>query len=285
MALNDFESSAARGQPVYLVQFIYGPEPADYYAYTDGESEVTHDSVVYSALPLTISKITAKGKMERNEVRVVVPRDSDVAEMFRVYPPTQVVTIRIRQGHIANSDDPVDYALGENFPVAWLGRVLEASREGAESTLTCELLSASMKRPGLRRHYQWPCPLALYGSRCQADEVAATTTATVGSITGNAVTLNGGWLPSGTVEKNYVGGSIEWVGSGGTEKRMIMKVESNVVYMAGPPRGLEASDSVSMVLGCGRHEIDCAGLHNNAVNYGGHPFIPTFNPVGKNNHT
>ena len=64
MALNDYESSEERGQPVELYQFIYGENPTDFYAYTNADWQITHDSIDYEPLPLTRDKINSKGKLD-----------------------------------------------------------------------------------------------------------------------------------------------------------------------------------------------------------------------------
>lgn len=308
MAFNNYETSRARQQPVMLYLFVYGVAPDGttpiYLAYTDGESAVTHDGVTYAPLPIKGGEVESSGKMDAREVRVVVPRDSAIADLFRIYPPGRVVTVTLRQGHIPNPDDPGAYAAGENFPVVWLGRVLESSRDGLEATLTCEASSASMKRTGLRRHYQWPCPLVLYGARCQASKAAATTTTTVTAITGNRVTLAEPWqkqvedpppdpLPdphtptfSDIGASNYTGGLLEWRGMDGPEMRTIMRVNAaGQIVLNAPAFDLDVGDEVDVILGCPHTLGGCESLHSNAVNYGGHPFIPSYNPFGKNNHT
>lgn len=308
MAFNEYETSRDRGQPVMLYQFNYGVETDDvtpiYFAYTDGESAVDHGGITYDPLPIRSGSIKSSGSMDTSELQLTVPRNAGVADLFRIYPPGRVVSVTIRQGHIPNGDDPSGFAPGEQFPVVWVGRVMESSRDGAEAKLTCEPSSLSMKRPGLRRHYQWPCPLVLYGSRCQADKPAATTSATVAAVSGNRVTLNDPWQKQVEVPppeplpdpytpvfedigaRNYTSGLIEWQGPDGSEQRMILRVTSaGEVVLSGPATGLSVADTVSVVLGCPHTLPGCETLHDNVVNYGGQPFIPTYNPVYKNNHT
>lgn len=296
MAFNDFETSRDKGQPVDLYQFTYGQttEVVDgesvttllTHNYTDGESAVVLDGVTYSPLPITRSSFSSGGDLENLELEITLPRVSEIADMFRVYPPPQVISVKIRQGHIPNSDDPPGFSSGENFPVAWLGRIVEPKVEGAEVKLTCEAASAAMSRPGLRRHYQWPCPLNLYGTRCRADRDVASSSATVAAISGNRVQLQAGWGIVDVPQKKYVGGYVEWSGSVGPEFASILRVDpSDWLVLSSRPRGLSVADTLTTVLGCNHTLSDCQSLHNNIINYGGQPFIPIFNPVYKNNHT
>lgn len=284
MAYNDFETSADRGQPVHLFQFTYGvasdASPL-YYAYTDAESEVVHGGITYSPLAIRLTTdLKTPGKAERNEARIEAPRTCEVAQLFVGFPSASVVGVKIREGHIPNPEDPAGWADGINFPVVWVGRVLEPSNDGAVTTFTCESAAASMRRLGLRRQYSWACSLVLYGPRCRASKSAATTVATVTVVNGNKLTIPGTWP-----QQNFLGGMIEWTGTHGPESRTIKAVNGSDFTLDGPARFLAAGASVSVVRGCPHTLAACESLHGNVQNYGGQPWIPTENPVGKNNHT
>lgn len=284
MARNDYETSQSAGQPVELFLFTYGTAPDDsplYYAYTDGETEVVHDGITYTPLAIeNKTELRTTGKPERAQIEIEVPRTSDVAGLFIGLPVGNVVAVKIRRGHIPNPDDPGSWASGENFPVAWTGQVIEPVTDGAVMSLTCWSSADSMKRVGLRRRYQWACPLVLYGPRCGASKAAATTSATVSAVNGNKVTITGSFTP-----ENYVGGLVEWQGTKGPESRSIRRISGNEFTLDRPVVDLAPSDTVDVVYGCPRTFDACAALHNNAPRFGGQPFIPTENPVGKNNHT
>lgn len=290
MALNDYETAAERGKPVELYQFTYGLDAGTplTLSYTDSSASITHAGVVYAPLPIKRTAIKSNGKLAAGDVKITVPRSSAIAELFRVYPPRQIVTVKLRQGHVANVDDPSVWALGENFPVAWVGRLLEVRRDRGTAQLTCEPVSASMRRPGLRRHYQWPCPLALYGSRCNAGKEAAKTTAPASALSANRIAFaDAAWIKSGRSAADYVGGLVTWVGEYGVESRSILRTSdaANTLTCDGPVIGLAVADTVTVYLGCPRTLAGCETLHDNVVNYGGQAFIPVgSNPLGKNNH-
>lgn len=275
MGIETYEQGVDLGAPIELFEFVYG-EAGQAFRYTDADTDQTYGGETYTAVAVSRAKIETDGKLDGREVQIEVPIDSDVAELFRIFPPGRVVNAIIRQGHEGDPDN--------EFPVAWTGRVLEALRGEAETTLVCEALSAGMRRPGLRRHYQWSCPLALYGPRCGATKTAIP--AVVDSIAGNQITLVSGWegvyLPT-----NFTGGLIEWVTDTGTESRGVLRIEgTDTVVISGVPLGLEAGDVVDVFLGCPHTLTGCADLHNNVQNYGGQPWIPDgINPFGKNNHT
>lgn len=283
MANNDYESSEDLGQPIKLFEFQYGDD--DFLRYTDAENAVVLGLDTYTPLAISHEKISSSGKMDDSTLSLNVPLNCPIAEVFRAYPPPRVVALTIRNGNVANPDDPVSFADGENFPVAWIGTVDEGSRSGPVTKLTGSTAAQSLNGPGLRMNYQRPCPHALYWGRCGASKAAATESGTVAAASGVRVTLEPGW-EGAREQQSFVGGMVEWTTDLGTESRSIRRVDSgDVLVLAGPVGDLASSDTVSVVLGCRHNVEDCENLHDVIQDYGGHPWIPTENPVYRNNHT
>lgn len=282
MTFAAIDESRHDGQPLELYYFRYGSDAAAFLAYNNGEKDFDYAGDTYVPLPIQRGQVVSSGTLDKSQMKVAVPMNSDIAELFRAYPPGQVVTLTIRAGHINDPD-------GE-FPVVWVGRVLSGARatgfgdDQRKVELNCEPSSTSMRRSGLRRHYQLTCPHVLYGDKCQADKAAATVTGTISALTYNTITLTTGWnLTFGA--KKFVGGLVEWDGAALRERRSIMRVDTNVLTLAGPTTGLAVTDTVDVVLGC-NHQAgatgDCAALHDNILNFGGFPYIPQQNPVHTN---
>lgn len=283
MSLGDFETSRRSGEPVELYKVQHGESVAMYY--TDADLPIQYEGDTYLPHPIERENLESRAKLDRTEMRVTVPLTSPISDLFRIYPPGRVVNITIRQGHVPDPGLPVSWSEGENFPVLFQGRILEARRDENKCDLNCELVSASMKRPGLRRHYQWPCPLVLYGSRCQADKGAGTAAVTVSALTGNTATLASPWIHEGRAGRDYVGGTLSWPGALGWEQRTVLRVEGDELTLDGPLTDLVPGASANVVLGCPHTLEGCRSLHSNAVNFGGHPYIPAgTNPIGKNNY-
>lgn len=282
MTFAAIDESRDQGQPLELYYFRYGSDAAAFIAYCDGETAFDYGGDTYEPLPIQRGQVVASGTLDKSQMKIAVPMSSEIAELFRAYPPGQVVTLVIRGGHRNDPD--------AEFPVVWVGRVLSAARatgfgnDQRKAELACEPSSTSMRRSGLRRHYQLTCPHVLYGDKCQADKEAATVAGTVLSLTYNTLTFEPGWNgPFGV--KKFVGGLVEWDGEVVRERRSILRVDADVVTLAGPTTGLEATDVVDVVLGC-NHQAgasgDCMALHDNILNFGGFPFIPQQNPVHTN---
>jgi hypothetical protein len=271
------ELSRAQGTPATLYHFAYGEDDAAYFAYTDAEQLVTFDGVAYQPLPIMRGSIATQGTLDKAVLDIQLPTTSGLADLYKLYAPTRIVVVIVRQGHVGETD----------WPAIWVGRVINISRTGNQAVLSCEPVSTSMRRPGLRRHYQYGCMHALYGPMCKANRTAATTSSTVSSIAGNVVTLPAGWNGARAAAK-YAGGLLEWTTpEGNTEIRTIMRVIGNGLTINGLPIGLSVGTALLVSLGCAHTMDDCQNLFvetgtglSNIVNYGGQPWIPTVNPIG-----
>lgn len=270
MSFEPIEESRALGEPIYLYLFRYGVAPDAYYAYTDADQPITVGSYTYTPIPIDVDAITASGTLDKSSITIRTPRTTGLAELFRVYPPSQVVTGTIFQGH---ANDPL-----LDFKAIWTGRIISCNREQFEAQFTCEPVSTSLRRNGLRRHYQYGCPHVLYGNGCRANKANATINTTAGNINGTTIALPTGW--NGAIDPiKFVGGLVEFTGANGSQTRTILSANSGAVQVAGVPLGLVPGNNVAVVLGCNHQMNDCTALHNNILNYGGQPWIPTKNPV------
>lgn len=273
MSFNSIESDAERGQPVELYKFVYGTGENAAYRYTNADANIPfaepdQDAKVYIATAIGRESYRSNGKTDNANMNIRVPLTTDVSDLFLSYPPTQPVTVTIRQGH---HGDP-------EFLVVWIGKVLSTAREGDESVLTCSSTIVSTKRPGLKQNYQYGCPYVLFSEECGASMFAATLTAKVVAISNGALTLEAGW--AGTFPyTDFAGGMLRWTTGMGTEYRSILKVSTaGIITFIGVLRGIEVGDTIGIIRGCD-HKMTGCNKHDNINNYGGQPWIPTKNPV------
>jgi hypothetical protein len=282
MAFETQELSRALGTPATLYYFACGEDPDAYFAYTDAEQAITYAAVAYQPIPIMRGSIATQGSLDKAVLDIQLPTESGLAELFKLYAPTRVVTVIVRQGHVDNVDN--------DWPAIWVGRIINIKRTGGQAVVSCEPVSTSMRRPGLRRHYQYGCMHALYGTMCKANKTAATVASTVSSYTGNTITLPAGWNGARLAAK-FAGGLVQWTTpEGNVEIRTIIRVVGNALTVNGLLIGLAVATAVSVSLGCNHAMDDCQNLHvetgtalSNIVNYGGQPWIPTVNPIGYNN--
>lgn len=283
MSFDTYEKSREHGQPVNLYLFRYGVGPLSVVGYTSAEKPITYDNVVYEPMPVEIQNIVASGTIDNKTLPVRIPSTTRIANFYRGHPPSFPITLRMMRGH----------ADKQNFLVFWTGRVLNGRHEGAGShwcELTCEPISTSLRRVGLRRHYQFMCPHVLYGNQCKANRPAATFVATPVWVSGNRIGLNAGWAPDALLPK-FSNGFIEYTtAEGNVEIRTLIEIETpgeagadQTLHLTGDTEGLTAQQ-IRVTLGCSHLRDDCSNLHNNIANFGGFPWIPISNPVGTTNN-
>lgn len=266
------EQSTALGQPVELYRFSYDLTRL---CYSDTDVTVGHDGDNYDpGEALSRDPINASGSLDKAAIEVSIAESSDVAKLWAGYPPSDVVGLTIFRCHLRED--------GTNtIPMAiWVGRVIACSYERYIAKLSCEPAATSMQRVGLRRHYQYMCPHALYGTACGANRASHTVGRTAVAWDMRSVTV------SSHLGDQYRGGIVSWQPAAyPMEQRTILgvhRLESGETRLdvAGRPHHLRPGDPVSVARGC-LHTIDeCRGVFDNAPNFGGMPYIPTNNPHG-----
>ncbi|ESQ85391.1 hypothetical protein AEAC466_04280 [Asticcacaulis sp. AC466] len=275
MSLNAMENSRYKGKPINLYLFTFGDGPNDYYGYTTADTQIIYGGHVFETMPITRDSVTASGKLDKAEMTVKTDVVTGAARLFANWAPSSVVQLTIFQGHAGDL----------NFQVCWAGRITSVSRANGEVSFGAEPVTTSLSRLGLRRNYQYGCPHVLYGHGCFASEAAGTVTATVSAVATPTVTLNAGW--NGAKDRTrFINGKFEWVDADGrTNIRAVLAlVSDNKLRLNGKVNNLLVGQTVKVKLGCRHDMADCEETHNNILNYGGQPWIPTSNPTGiKNN--
>lgn len=277
MAYTLIEGTRNKRKPLTLYLFEYASGAQGFYAYNDSTQPIDYQGRRYEPVPINRSSIVARQSLDRSLLSVECASNNPVAELFRVYPPSQAVVLTIRQGHREDTD--ADYL------VCWKGRVTSAAFEDAKVTLSCEPVNTSMKRTGLRRNYQYSCPHVLYGNDCRASESAATTLAFVQVISGSTMQLAPTWSDVGIMSQ-YLGGMVRWTDDNNNDQiRALLRIAGERTFLlGGVAPTMRASMQVKLIKGCARNMEICRTVHNNIKNFGGQPWIPTKNPVGNLNH-
>ena len=307
MAFGAIEVSEERGEPFQLYLFRYGPDPDDYFAYTNAEedkrvmvSDIGGQIITYEAVQITSGNIVSSGALDNQQWSVMFPDVLQLTEAFRQRAPSYVVTLTVWSSHETDT--------GQQFIVEWSGRVIGFGIEGDEVELNCEPISLAMQRNGLRRHWQYGCPLPLYSQGvglCNASRAAATAPFKLASVAGKRLEIDltasrSAFGASALYDRYenietrswFVGGVVEFfIGTANRELRTIIKLTGDQIQMAATIEGLTADDTVNLVYGC-NHKTGlttlndgghCLPVHNNIKNFGGQPWIPTENPIGMRN--
>lgn len=267
--------------PVHLYEVVYGADERSRIRLTDAEEPQTFGGHVYQVSQIKHSEIHASGTLDKTTLTVSTRFDSPLSELFRHYPPSQVVTLTVYRGELNDPDN--------EFYVVWSGRVLSCALEDYEAKLTCEPVGTGVRRPGLRRNFQLGCPHVLYGPSCRANREAFSSTASVLNTTGASVRLPPGWN-AGWSKSQFINGMAEWSDElGNTVTRTILQVAAvsgssdDVILVAGNLAGLCVGRPIKLSLGCNHQMSNCSQVFGNMPNFGGCPWIPTKNPVGSYN--
>ncbi len=269
--LDVFHRSRSLSRPVYLYEIVFAEGEAGTLRLTTAGRTVTAFGQDFESAQVKHGNIESSGTLDNAALELNTPRHNPLVEVFRVYPPERVVSMTIFRGEL---DDP-----DADFKAIWSGRVLNFAMQGLEATFSCEPIATAVRRPGLRRTYQYGCPHVLYGPQCRADKAAASSPGTVAALDGSVVTLNAGW--NAKDPPFYLRGMLEWTTDEGPVRRTILRTLSgDRLLLSGTLPGLAVGDSVTAVLGCSHRMDDCISLHNNVLNYGGQPWISKVNPLG-----
>ena len=265
MSFDTRERSVQTGEPVELYTFT---RDAQVWRFTSADRDKTVSAQTYTAAIITRSDIESGSELARSPLRLEVPRDFAVADLWRVAPPTSRVTVLLRQYHEGDSE----------LVTLWTGRILNVEFEGARANILCEPVFTTVKRIGLRRLYQRQCPHALYGTRCGVNRADFDVAGTVASISGAAVSVS---AASSFADGYFSGGYLEFQPSAGVyERRFIEAHAGAALTIMGSTFGLAVSTSVTLYPGCAHTLAVCQSKFSNAANYGGMPWMPESNPFG-----
>lgn len=236
---------------------------------TSGAVAVTYAAELYEPYPIKRSQVESKNELQRASVELTMNITNPLAARYLSQPVDAVVTLTIFQ--------QLDAVSG----VFWKGRLSGVKgMSGGKVSLTFESVFTSLRRPGLRKRYQRPCPYALYGRGCFVDPEDFRFDTTVTAMSGLLVTVAS---VDGAPDARYRGGMI--MGPDNV-KRYILDQTGLVLNLSRPYENLAAAFAlsgpgvpVSIYRGCAHNMAACLEF-DNLLNYGGFPWIPTKNPFG-----
>ncbi len=261
MTYDASERSAQDGAPVELYLFSRNSRE---WNYTSSETDVIFDSnTVWTSAPIERNEIEVSNEKARNDLKLRVPRNFEIAELFRVSPPTDVITVAVFRYH--RGDEAASAVL-------WQGRVLNCEWRGSTTaTLNCEPISTSVKRVMNRRLQTRGCSLVLYS--CGVLKTDHDITTTVTAISGFTITV------AALLSKPYAGGFVERVdGDGNIDRRFIRSFSGLVLTLAIPFQDLAVTDSVTVYPGCDQTPTTCIDVYDNYDNFSGLPHFASKNP-------
>ena len=269
MSYDLIETSVDDARPIELFEIAY---TGNRWRYTSADRDITYLGNVYRAVACSRSDLEPTSDSTKASLNLTFPRDVELSDVFRIQPPSEVVSVTLFGEHFEDND----------FIVFWKGRIINAEWKGSVVEFVSESIFSSMRRPGLRRRYQLQCPYALYGAKCGVNRDSWKEEHLLTHMSGLSLQFNS---TIGKPAGYYAGGYLTWENSfnQNIEKRMIRSFDTitGTVVLSAAPIGLSQGQLLTMYPGC-NHTLDGGGCarFNNTDNFGGTPFIPMKNPFG-----
>lgn len=265
MTFDLIENSNDEGRPIYLYAFTLG---AATWRYTSSDADVILNGYKWQAVAISDDGVKLTGEANTDGLTITGPSTLAPVQMFIGTPPSQAIMVAIYHYHEGDGEAVLGY----------VGEVMQVNQpEPGTATISCDTISASMQRDGLRLAWQRTCPYALYDPiTCKADKTLTALDLVVSDTVGNDVQFN---LLAGTPDGTFDGGFIEWEHpSRGTEFRGIEVQLGVMCTMFGLADGLYYGLHVKAYVGCNRTTTDCVNRFDNLNNYGGVPDMPGKSP-------
>jgi uncharacterized phage protein (TIGR02218 family) len=267
MTYEQIEESTDSGQPLELLRVSY---LTNEWCFTTAEIPISHDGLSYLPMPFKHDEPRPTGDISRASINISVPQDCPVGELFRIRPPSGVVTATILGKHLAEPDQ---------VTTIWKGRIVNVDWQQPWLVLTVESVYSSLRRMGIRRKFSPGCPHPLYSmgeGLCNADRANFVRNYTASAVSGLTVTCSGS-----EADTYFAGGYVEWTHAtaGYQEQRMVTEsFADGRIVLVSPPLGLVPGQPIKVYPGCDHLSATCKAKFNNALNYGGFEFAPTKNP-------
>lgn len=263
MAYSVIETSNYDGEPIYLYEFRLNNK---YWRYTSAASRISMGGSIWTPMGVADDGIKQTGETQVDALSITLPIESEVVGLFIGTPPINQVTVTIRHCHYGDNEAAVCY-VGE------VGQINESTPTHA--VVTCNTISASLERNGLRLSWSRGCPYSLYDSCCKVNKEAFRFDGAIASVGGSSIVVPGA---AAFGDGYFTGGYIEWIDpTRGTERRAIETHGGDQLIIFGVVGGLSGGMVLKIYPGCGRTVSECQKF-NNLDNYGGVPSMPGQSP-------
>lgn len=267
MSYSSFETSVEAGQPVELFEFRIGLET---FRYTSSQLEIVNGGLTYAPSPITRSDIgIAINDSSVERLEVIVPADNAFAAKYKTYPPGQRATFTLRRVH---RPDPEAITLFKGTL-----RNISFSEDGRQAVMQFLPLTSGFGRTIPRFTYSGQCNHMLYDARCKIDKdnPSFKHQSQVTAVSGVTITVAGVAAFSGSFADFFVAGYVEF----DNDFRAIVAQSGDVLTLISPFGVNPLNEIVIVRAGCKQRIVeDCTNKFNNAINFGGFPWVPKKNP-------
>lgn len=232
------------------------------YRYTNARGVVVYNSQSYEPSALKRGKISSSSDPSHDTLSITAPLTLPLLELFRPLAPIATIGVDVYR------------QTGSTTTRIWTGGVGSIEFTGKKATIQCLAGLAATAGMGLKRKWQKTCPLALYSAglgQCNASISAAKETATITVVAGSVVKAA---TFAGHADGWWSGGYMEWFDGAITQRRFITDHTGDAVTLMTPAAPLVAATDVTVLPGCDHTLATCDSKFDNAINFGGQPWIP-----------
>lgn len=264
MSYDAYESSSEGGKPIRFYRFTLG---STVWRYAVRDEDVTIDGVTWKARVITDDGVKQTGDATTDALNITAPMNIGPAVVYQSSPPSTPIKAEILEMHEGMVTPRVIYS----------GEVVQVNpSRPAVAVLTCQTLTATMQRQGLRLGWQKTCPYDHYNPlTCKVPKASHALNVTIQSISGFNVTVSG---LTGQPNNKFAAGMMEWTHPvRGAYGIMIEAQTGSVLTMFDDTSDLYPGLQVTIYPGCARTQDACRSF-NNIVNYGGCPNMPGKSP-------
>jgi uncharacterized phage protein (TIGR02218 family) len=260
MSYDAIEASVRDARPFELYVFQTAEQT---WRLTSGDRVRTYLSNDYTPTAMSRTEVKQTAELNDKSLKVTLPRDHDIAGLFRAYMPITPLSVVMFRGHHNDS----------NVVVEFTGRVSVCNM-----TDTCELTCAPeddvLKRQIPTTLYQTPCNRVIFSASCGVSKDAYKVIGTVTAVSADASTITAvefgtkpdGWFTNGFLEIGFA-------------RRMITQhTGTTVTLLTRMPVTVNVGDAVTAYAGCPRTFAACGSKFSNAPRFFGFENIPTRNP-------
>jgi uncharacterized phage protein (TIGR02218 family) len=263
MSYDAYESSLDSARPIRFYRFTLG---SAVWRYTNADENLTIGGVTWKACAISDDGIRQSGEATSDSMTISAPNNIGPAAVFAVSAPASEISAEILMLHE-----------GMTVPnVAYVGDVVQVNFSTPNGCrITCQTISASMRRQGLRLGWQRTCPYMHYDPlTCKVPKASHAVQCTVQSVSGFQVTVD----ISGYGNQVFAGGFAEWVHPvRGLHAITIEAQTGNLLVMFDDTSDMYPGLQITIYKGCARTEDACKTF-NNILRYGGFSKMPGKSP-------
>lgn len=264
MAFATYEQSTESGQPIQLYRFTLG---TTVWRYTSADADLEVGGQMWLTEPISDDGVKQTGEAVSDTMSINCPDHIGPSVVFATSPPSLDIQVEILRLHA-----------GDTVPqVIYVGDVIQANfpRPGA-AVLSCQSLSATMRRMGLRLAYQRSCPHVVYEpNSCKLAKGPLAQAGTVTAVAGFTIQVP---AFSGLAANYLRGGFIEWVQPGQGLRTLTIEGHTGAsLVMFDDTVDLYPGLAITAYPGCQR-TTDACRTFGNIENYGGFPYMPGRSP-------